>query len=221
MDRYIKTTADGSNTLYVPQWDEHYHSIHGAMQESRHVFVRNGLQAYTDTTAKKCIKILEIGMGTGLNVLLSIDFVEKNNASVYYEAIEYYPLLLDEYQLLNYSNINYYFTVHEAPFEQNIRIAKNFILHKKKIKIEEYRGLKDTFDIVYFDAFAPSAQPELWTEAIFSVMYACMCEGGILVTYCAKGEVKRRLRSVGFTVEVLPGPPGKREMTRAIKPKYV
>lgn len=218
MDRYVKKTADGSSTIYVPHWDEHYHSIHGAKQESSHIFIENGLKDYIDKCGRQNLNILEIGMGTGLNVLLTIDFCENINIDIYYEAIEYYPLLSDEYHNLEYNNLNYYLSIHESDFGQNITLKEDFILHKKKIKIEDYSGVKDYFDLVFFDAFAPSAQPELWTKDIFAAMYSCMRSGGYLVTYCAKGEVKRNLKSVGFSVIALPGPPGKREMTKAIKP---
>lgn len=219
MDRFVKITADGSSTLYVPQWDEHYHSIHGAVQESQHVFIQNGLNAYINLSGKSNLRILEIGMGTGLNVLLSLAYSMEKKLFIYYEAIEFYPLLDFEYQLLDYNKFKYYLKIHDSPFEEKIILEDTFILQKKKIKIEEYFGENNFFDIIYFDAFAPSAQPELWTEDVFSAMYHCLCEGGILVTYCAKGEVKRRLKKVGFTVEALPGPPGKREMTKAAKPK--
>jgi tRNA U34 5-methylaminomethyl-2-thiouridine-forming methyltransferase MnmC len=213
----VKTTGDGSSTLYVPQWDEHYHSIHGAIQESQHVFIRNGLDAYTFSRGKNLIRILEIGMGTGLNVLLSMDYAKEKKLSIYYEAVEYYPLLKDEYQLLEYKKFKNYLNIHESPFDEIITLDETFVLKKKKIKIEEYLGENNFFDIIYYDAFAPSAQPELWTEEVFNAMYQCLCENGIFVTYCAKGEVKRRLRNVGFTVEALPGPLGKREMTKATK----
>lgn len=217
MHRFVKTTGDGSSTLYVPQWDEHYHSIHGAIQESQHVFIRNGLDAYTFSRGKDLIRILEIGMGTGLNVLMSMDYAKEKKLYIYYEAVEYYPLLKDEYQLLEYKKFKNYFNIHESPFDEIITLDETFVLKKKKIKIEEYLGENNFFDIIYYDAFAPSAQPELWTEEVFNAMYQCLCENGIFVTYCAKGEVKRRLRNVGFTVEALPGPPGKREMTKATK----
>jgi len=221
MKQELVLTADGSTSIFIEELDEHYHSIHGALQESKHVFINAGLQ-------QKCqqndtISILEIGFGTGLNALLTCIENDKLKKHINYVAIEKFPLPENIYKQLNYCSLidndncsNIFDKLHHCTWMQPTMINNNFQLTKIQQDFNEVH-VKDEFDIIYFDAFAPSAQPELWTETIFKSMYEALKTNGILVTYCAKGLVKRTMKNVGFTVESLPGPVGKREMTRARK----
>ncbi len=230
MNKQIVVTSDGSHSLFVPELNEHYHSVHGAIQESQHVFIEAGLKALlTQNPNSTTIQILEIGMGTGLNVLLSQQFQANNllnstNYSINYTAIESHPLPTSIAAQLNYHkalqlkpNNTIFNRIHAAPWHNPVAISPSFTLTKIHNTLQKHT-LKDAhFDLVYFDAFAPDVQAELWTPAIFEQLYAAMLPNAILTTYCAKGTVKRALRSVGFSLEALPGPPGKREMTRAKK----
>ncbi len=216
-------TNDGSKSIYIPELDEHYHSFHGAMQESMHVFISAGFDYVLENTATNKIKILEIGFGTGLNCYLTYiqSFIKKTE--VCYHGIEAFPLRDDIIEELNYQNLlglnddlDSFMTLHKTPWNIQNQIFKNFSLLKIHKKVQDLI-LDQDFDLVYFDAFGPKAQEEMWTEAIFKQMFQALKKGGILVTYCAKGEIKRTLKSIGFIVESIPGPPGKREMTRAIK----
>jgi tRNA U34 5-methylaminomethyl-2-thiouridine-forming methyltransferase MnmC len=222
IQRELRVTADGSSTIFVPFWDEHYHSIHGAVQESMHVFIANGLQHFTATTA--ALSILEVGLGTGLNALLTARNL-SNAHQVKYTALEAYPIEAALWQHLNYSSVLpghdsqvLFEKLHTAPWETAFPLTENLNLLKKQATLEDWQPIPNEHHLIYFDAFAPSAQPELWTEAIFLKMYTALQPGGCLVTYCAKGSVKRTMKAVGFQVEALPGPPRKREMTRATKP---
>jgi tRNA U34 5-methylaminomethyl-2-thiouridine-forming methyltransferase MnmC len=213
----IKTSSDGSLTLYVPELNEHYHSINGAVQESKHVFIRNGLH---ELQAPE-IKILEIGFGTGLNALLTIAD-SKIEKTVYYHALELFPLEWDMVESLQYpqylglSNemFSLFKAMHIAHWDEDNWIHPRFCLRKSKASLLDIE-LATTYNLIYFDAFAPAVQPELWTEAVFRKMFDALQEGGILVTYCAKGDVRRCMQRAGFIVERLPGPPGKREILRA------
>lgn len=219
MKREHRITADGSSTLYVPHWDQHYHSTHGAAQESRHVFIEAGLNAAKGDP----VHVLEIGFGTGLNALLTLAAAERNRQRTVYVSLEAYPLVKEEWEQLDYSQLpevresqKRLAELHLAPWEQAVQIGDAFLLTKRRLKLEDWES-PPAFHVVYFDAFAPEAQPELWTEDVFRRMYDSLLPGGVLVTYSAKGEVRRRLSAVGFRVEKLPGPPGKREMLRAWK----
>jgi tRNA U34 5-methylaminomethyl-2-thiouridine-forming methyltransferase MnmC len=219
MLRELRTTADGSQTIFVPQWDEHYHSIHGAIQESRHVFINNGLIPFL---SESVVRILEIGFGTGLNALLTAEYATQGR-SIYYEALEAYPIEDTLWQSLNYheianSELNLPI-LHRANWEISEEVLPNFTLKKRSGFLETITFEESFFDLIYFDAFAPGAQPELWTPFIFTKMYQALKPGGHLVTYCAKGSVKRAMKEVGFQVLALPGPPRKREMTKAVKPE--
>ncbi|MBK9328143.1 MAG: tRNA (5-methylaminomethyl-2-thiouridine)(34)-methyltransferase MnmD [Sphingobacteriales bacterium] len=216
-------TKDGSASLYSIEFDEHYHSIHGALQESQHVFIQAGLLHKMKADISKSISILEIGFGTGLNALLTAIEAQDYQLRISYTAIERYPLELALYAQLNYGTILQnstgellFKTIYTSDWEMEMELSPGFALRKCKMNIEDI-DFSNQFDLIYFDAFAPSAQPELWTKSVFDSMYAALKPGGILVTYCAKGEVKRTMKSAGFKVEPLPGPVGKREMTRAIK----
>lgn len=215
-------TEDGSKSLYIPELEEHYHSFHGALQEAIHVFIKAGL--YKKWEESSCsIKVMEIGFGTGLNCYLTYLESLKQNKEVDYYGIEAFPLSEDLISKLNYCDLigvetspGEFLTLHKLDWNVKNQITKNFSLTKIQKKIQE-TTLETDFDLIYFDAFGPRAQEEMWSEAILEKMYNSLNRGGILVTYCAKGEIKRRLKNVGFIIEALPGPPGKREMTRAVK----
>lgn len=217
----LKTTADGSHTLFVSELNETYHSIHGAIQESQHVFIKNGLHYFGN---KNTIHILEIGFGTGLNALLTLLAIENSSQTINYVSLEKFPLNLALIKQLNYptqlklniAQTALFNQLHTCEWNTPTPISNNFNLLKVEEDLADFQTTT-TFDIVYFDAFAPEKQAELWTAEIFSKIYSLLNAGGILVTYCAKGVVKRTLKSVGFQLETLSGPPGKREMIRAIK----
>ena len=216
----LEETADGSYTLYVPELDEHYHSIKGALTESQHIFIDMGLKHSPLAQPN----VLEIGLGTGLNCFLTYLSAKECNRSIYYTGIELYPLSLTTIQQLDYAkligkgNEDIYHAIHQAEWEKDAYLSPSFILHKIKGDFTQYR-FNQTYDLIYFDAFAPEKQPEMWEQSLFQMLYNVLNPGGILTTYCAKGVVRRMLQASGFTVERLPGPPGgKREILRATKP---
>lgn len=219
MKRKIITTGDGSTTIHIVEWDEQYHSKHGAIQEAYHVFIKNGLSLFSDQN----IAILEIGFGTGLNAFITFLEGSKKKLVIDYHGVEAFPVSAEEIQQLNYvkklhaeSFSKDFEMMHKCPWEENFGISQKFHLHKQQ---KEFQDINDEklFDLIYFDAFGARVQPELWTEAIFEKMFMALKYEGILVTYAAKGSVRRAMQTVGFTVERLPGPPGKREMLRATK----
>ncbi|WP_298225082.1 tRNA (5-methylaminomethyl-2-thiouridine)(34)-methyltransferase MnmD [Flavobacterium sp.] len=219
MKREIIRTADGSTTIHLPEWDEHYHSKHGAIQEAKHVFIQNGLSLF----AGKSIAILEIGFGTGLNAFITYIESQKLNIDVDYVGVEAYPVAPEEIASMNYVNeLNasdektIFDVMHTAPWEEKISISNTFSLTKRQQFFDAIDDV-ETFALIYFDAFGYRVQPELWSTEIFQKMYNALKPKGILVTYAARGVVKRSMIEVGFTVEKLPGPPGKREMFRASK----
>lgn len=223
MDRKIIKTADGSVTIHLPEWDEQYHSKHGAVQEARHVFIKMGLHYFQKENEDSEISILEIGFGTGLNAFITFLETQKLQISINYTGVEAYPVTPDEISELNYPEIlsakeqgGIFQLMHQCRWEKFQRISGNFSLCKLQKKFEEISD-KERYDIIYFDAFGARVQPGLWTEEIFKIMFEALKPGGILVTYSAKGSVRRNLQKVGFFVERLPGPPGKREMLRAVK----
>ncbi|WP_044262984.1 tRNA (5-methylaminomethyl-2-thiouridine)(34)-methyltransferase MnmD [Bacteroides timonensis] len=223
MKRIIERTEDGSATLFVPELDEHYHSVKGARTESQHIFIDMGLKA----SAAPQPHVLEIGFGTGLNALLTLEVAEQDARPVHYTGIELYPLAWEEVDALGYSNNPLFKQLHTAPWEEDVKISPHFTLRKIKgdantVINEELRVVNSSFSpsVVYFDAFAPEKQPEMWNEQLFRSLYVYINTGGILTTYCAKGVIRRMLQAVGFRVERLPGPPGgKREILRATKEK--
>lgn len=222
MKTEIRETKDGSTTLYVPELDEHYHSINGALQESLHVFIRAGL-LHTLPHYNR-LKLLEIGFGTGLNALLTLQQVMGQPSEVIYEAFEKYPVpvpIIKEMHfdkfILNPELLDYLPQLHEAPWHEPVPVLPNFELRKIQNDLVTYTFPSDYYNLIYFDAFAPEKQPELWTDEIFIKLYDSLQAGGTLVSYCAKGSFKRSLKAAGFTVEALPGPIGKREMTRAVR----
>ncbi len=219
LDRKVIFTADGSKTLYVAEMDEHYHSFRGAYTESRHIFIDMGFRK----ADKKEARILEVGFGTGLNAILTLIEACRSGIKVQYDTFELYPLSLEIIEMLDYPDNFFpdfqeeYYRLHRAEWEKDIPIMENFILHKTAADFTASPVGID-YDLVYFDAFAPEKQPEMWDQSIFDKLYNCLNKGGIVTTYCAKGVVRRRLQAAGFTTERLPGPPhGKREIIRAIK----
>lgn len=223
MKREIVKTADGSSTIYIPEWKEHYHSIHGAIQEAQHVFIQMGLFKVMERIDLKQISIMEIGFGTGLNALVTWKATQKREISVDYTGIEAYPVSSEEILELNYADeieeksaARIFEKLHNIPWEQRSEITEYLSLAKQKKFFHEINE-SGRYDLIYFDAFGARVQPELWTEEIFGIMYEALRPEGILVTYSAKGSVRRAMQDVGFYVEKLPGPPGKREMLRATK----
>ncbi len=214
-------TQDGSHSLFSPQIGEAYHSRHGAIQESQHVFLKMGLAPFL--AERDEVKVLEVGLGTGLNALLTLLAAEETQKHIKYTAIEAFPINVETAKGLNYVELlnaghfmQSFLDIHLCQWEEEQQISDQFRLKKLETRLEQL-ALFDQFDCIYFDAFAPNAQPELWTTAIFQKMYELCRPGGVLVTYCAKGDVRRNMLSAGFTVEKVPGPPGKREMLRAQK----
>ena len=220
----VRTTADGSPTLYVPALDEHYHSRHGAAQESRHVFIEAGLRPLLAAGAGQPgpLQVLEVGLGTGLNALLTLAAAGPG-AAVAYTGYETQPLPAEAVAALatqwadNPHLSQAFARLHGAPWGAGTRLAPGFELLKVPAPVEAASLPAGRYDLIYFDAFAPDKQPELWTEAVFAKLYAAAAPGAVLVSYCAQGQFRRHLRATGWLTEKLPGPPGKREMTRATK----
>ncbi|MGL4598605.1 MAG: tRNA (5-methylaminomethyl-2-thiouridine)(34)-methyltransferase MnmD, partial [Bacteroidia bacterium] len=220
--RSLAITADGSHTVVLTDEAIHYHSIHGAIQESKHVFLRMGWEALP--SSKHEVRILEIGFGTGLNALLQFELGQQTTRPVHYTALEAYPLELELALACNYVSTENAYTqrtvfeqMHRCAWNESIQLSEHFVLEKIHTTLENYQPKSQSIDLIYFDAFAPNFQPELWTIEIFSKLYQALATGGLLVTYCAKGEVRRNLQAAGFSVERLDGPPGKREMLRGKK----
>jgi tRNA U34 5-methylaminomethyl-2-thiouridine-forming methyltransferase MnmC len=214
-------TEDGSHSLYMPELKESYHSVHGAIQESMHVFIEAGLKEIFKTN--KAIQVLEMGFGTGLNAFLTLIEAEKVSKSIQYTTLETNLLQNFIVKQLNYGSEiehgkwkEYFSKIHNAPWEIFTTVSDYFSIKKNNKSVLEFNSIC-LFDLVYFDAFAPEVQPELWTADVFANIYSFMNRGGILVTYCCKGYVKRNMKQAGFTIEKLPGPPGKREILRAWK----
>jgi tRNA U34 5-methylaminomethyl-2-thiouridine-forming methyltransferase MnmC len=221
LKREFLTTGDGSVTIHLPEWDEQYHSKHGAIVEAVHVFIVAGLQFWHNHNSGKEVSIMEIGFGTGLNALLTLLEASDKNLQISYTAVEGYPLEISEVRKLNYFRLLHaseedFLKLHSVDWELLSEINSNFQLIKRRQFFSEIKD-KNVFDLIYFDAFGARVQPELWTEEIFLKMFNALKLGGVLVTYAAKGSVRRAMQAVGFKVERLPGPPGKREMLRAIK----
>jgi len=226
MSPQIVKTADGSDTIYLSELDETYHSIFGAVQEAKHVFIDNGLELIK----KDKFTVLEIGFGTGLNALLTAIFAEKNQKIINYITIEKFPLeneLIDQLNYASQSNPDVFLfkKIHLAQWEQNVIINDSFeILKLKTDLIQTELKIEVAVDIVFFDAFAPSKQSEMWDEKIFKILYETLADNGIFVTYSSAGMVKRALRTSGFNVKRVKGPPGKHHIliaTKEIKSKSI
>ncbi|HMJ69826.1 MAG TPA: tRNA (5-methylaminomethyl-2-thiouridine)(34)-methyltransferase MnmD [Cyclobacteriaceae bacterium] len=212
MDVKLILTSDGSHSLLNTALDETYHSRHGAVQESMHVFIKHGLETWAAKNPGKTVNIFEVGFGTGLNGLLTA----LTGLPVNYTAIEAFPLGEPVYSVLNYSPHELLQQLHRAPWNEWTEITDNFRLKKIESELEK-TTLTDHYDMIYFDAFAPSKQPSMWELPVLTKVCGTLPAGGIFVTYCAKGQLKRDLRSLGFEVETLVGPPGKKEMVRGTK----
>ncbi len=214
-------SADGSHTLFHAGLNETYHSMHGALQESEHVFIQAGLEPVLAN--KKTIHIFEVGFGTGLNAWLTYKKVAGSDSKILYHSIEPFPLEESLYANLNYvsseekSLKDFFQELHQAPWGEEVKLNDNFTLKKIKTRLEDYQPAAGFFDLVYYDAFAPSKQAEMWLPENLRKVFSSLTKGGLLVTYCARGQFKRDLKAEGFTVETLPGPPGKKEMTRGVK----
>lgn len=219
----IQTTSDGSHTLVSEVFGALYHSSHGSFQEAEHIFIQNGIAAIN----KKEITVFEMGFGSGLNAILTYFYAKKNNLKVNYISIEAYPVPLETIQALNYNEFvkeadfeTVFNKMHASEWEKEVAIETFFKITKLKAKIEDLdlgKLYPNTFDIVYFDAFSPTDQENLWEADILQKMYDALKKEAFLITYCAKGSFKRCLKSIEFKVEALPGPIGKREITKAVK----
>ena len=219
MKREIIITNDGSTTIRIPEWDENYHSTHGAIQEAKHVFIKNGLDLFQNQDA---ISILEIGFGTGLNAFIT--FLETiNKEKVNYVGVEAYPISEEEIAQMNYVSEleaekyqEVFDKMHSCDWENQQTITEIFLLTKRKQFFQDIED-KNQFDLIYFDAFGFPLQPELWSEVIFKKMYEALLPNGVLVTYACRTPIRKAMLTAGFSVEKLPGAPGKREMLRATK----
>lgn len=220
MEKQLQITADGSHTIAIPGMQVTYHSKHGAIQESNHVFIDAGLNYYATLYPKRAITILEMGFGTGLNCLLTAMYGREQQLHIQYHSIESFPLEEAEIHGLNYgkqlNEESLFQKIHDVAWDQPVYPDPLFELHKYHCTLQQFSS-DQLFDIIYYDAFAPSAQPELWTETIFSRLFSLLGPGGILVTYCSKSVVRRAMQAAGFRVTKIQGPPGKREMVRAFK----
>jgi tRNA U34 5-methylaminomethyl-2-thiouridine-forming methyltransferase MnmC len=222
----VRTTGDGSPTLYVPALDEHYHSHHGAARESRHVFIEAGLRPLlaAGRGQQQPLRLLEVGLGTGLNALLTLEAAQPAGAAVAYDGYETVPLpatavaaLAPQWEAIPALQ-DAFAQLHAAPWDEPLALTATFSLTKRLAEVQKAPLPISHYDLIYFDAFAPEKQPELWTEDVFAKLYAAAAPGAVLVSYCAQGQFRRNLRAAGWRTEKLPGPPGKREMTRAQKP---
>lgn len=214
----VLITEDGSSSLRRKDLGEGYHSTFGAIAEGIHIFINAGLR---NVEKQSLINILEIGFGTGLNAILTLDYSNKENQNIYYETIEKYPLSQEIISQLNYGKVlsleEEFLKIHSVSWNENTEINNLFSIHKIDKPAENLNYKANFFDIIYFDAFAPQFEENLWQQEMFAKLYSSLKEGGLLVTYCCKGDVKRALKASGFQIEKLPGPKGKREILRAKK----
>lgn len=225
MEPKIITTKDGSHSIYLPHLDEHYHSVHGSIQESEHVFIKNGLCSYArEHNVNSIIKIFEVGLGTGLNALLTYLWAKGNNFLIDYFSIEAFPLDIKVIEKLNYPQLlgkkealPCFNKIHQNMCDEMTTLDDCFNLLKINQDIFTYTFPENYFDILYYDAFGPRAQPEMWEFDILKKVTQSLRQNGRFVTYCAQGKLKRNLRSLDLEVITLEGPPGKREMIVGIK----
>jgi tRNA U34 5-methylaminomethyl-2-thiouridine-forming methyltransferase MnmC len=220
LTKNIITTADGSKTIAIKEWNEQYHSTHGAIQESEHVYIKAGLEQFPTHTQP--VKILEFGFGTGLNALLTLKYAHQHNINIHYHTLEAFPVPENLLNELDYPEklqveISLFKQMHVCPFNNLTPITSLFDLYKENTTFENFIPKQNNYHLVYFDVFGYRVQPELWQPEILEKAYQALLKNGIFVTYSAKGQLKRDLKAIGFKVETLPGPPGKREMIRAIK----
>lgn len=215
----IEQTADGSQTLFVPELNEHYHSVKGALTESEHIFIQMGLKH----SSVEAPHVLEIGFGTGLNAFLTLLTADTDQRNIHYTTLERYPVTPALIEQLTYPELicperkDDFQALHQAAWNTDVQLTPYFTLHKVETDFTSYT-FPAIYDVIYFDAFAPEKQPEMWTQSLFDTLCQQLNPQGILTTYCAKGAVRRMLQAAGFTVERLPGPPGgKREILRATK----
>ena len=221
MDSKLILTEDGSHTLFVPEIDESYHSSHGAIQESKHIFIEAGLKQ----CQKSEINVLEIGFGTGLNTFLTLIEAEKSPKAINYTTLELFPVEINKAFKLNYAELLShklkpdFEKLHSSAWNENTSFNSCFKLKKICADFTQY-VFTEKYDVIYFDAFSPEKQPEMWTQEQFEKLYKCCNFEAVITTYCAKGSVRRAMQLTGFKVERLPGPPGKREILRGKKLSY-
>ena len=217
----VITTRDGSHSLYNEELNETYHSVHGAVQESKHVFIASGLEFYLQQHHPASVHILEIGFGTGLNAWLTLQKSFEGKHLIHYTSIEAFPVEETLWKELNYANAtpaqHWFEKIHRSTWNDIEEIDTHFHLHKIQGTLQQIEFKENKYDVIYFDAFAPNKQPEMWVLPVLQKIYDAMNVNGAFVTYCAKGQLKRDLKSLGLEVEAIQGPPGKREMIRAIK----
>lgn len=217
----IITTGDGSHSLLNTALNETYHSVHGARRESVHVFLKNGLEYFLEKNSTETIQIFEVGFGTGLNALLTAAFAEGQKQKAFYTSIEAFPLPTEIVSQLNYAESDYekniFQKLHAVSWDEEVSINPFFTVQKIKTTLQEIQLHDNTFNVIFYDAFAPNKQPELWEIPMLGKVCRALKSGGVFATYCAKGQLKRDLKSLGLLVETLPGPPGKKEMVRALK----
>lgn len=222
MKREIITTGDGSKTIRINEWNEQYHSVHGAVQESLHVFIKQGLEFIHEKLEDNEISILEYGFGTALNAYLTAHYIRSKGLSCRYVGLEAFPVSHEEIAQLNYSaNSNeeedqIFQKMHSSEWDVEVELFDGFKLEKSHIRFQDFKA-ENEFDLIYYDAFGARVQPELWTKDLFEVAFRSLKPEGCLVTYSSKGSVKRALQDCGFRIEKLEGPPGKRHMIRAVK----
>lgn len=223
----IEITKDGSSTLLHPKYQAHYHSIFGAIEESNHVYINAGLLYFLSSEGKQEVKqscsVLEVGFGSGLNAFNTFLKAESLPTNINYVGVESYPVSIETIEKLNYvaqfnatDKASFFKQMHSVSWGKTHKITDKFSLEKRQLDIFDLESTNE-FEVIYFDAFGPGAQPELWTEPIFKIMYAALKKEGVLITYCAQGAARRAMQSVGFTVSKLPGPPNKRHILRAVK----
>ncbi len=219
MDRRIIPTSDGTPTLYVPGLGEHYHSIHGARRESEHIFIESALDYFPGDP----VRVLEFGFGTGLNALLTLRRAKETGRQIFYHALEKYPLEAGEVEEVcsYFRDLHFEWAdlerIHSVPWGRQTVIDPYFSILKEQVDFRETTISGGPYNVIYFDAFAPAVQPDLWSEEVFRKIHSATAPGGVLTTYSVKGSVRRNLQSAGFTVKKIEGPPGKREITRATK----
>ncbi|HMG90644.1 MAG TPA: tRNA (5-methylaminomethyl-2-thiouridine)(34)-methyltransferase MnmD [Chryseolinea sp.] len=220
-DLKLIVTSDGSHSLFNEALNETYHSVHGAIQESQHVFIKNGLNYFLEKHSPSVVSIFEVGFGTGLNALLAVKAMQNPNVAVKYVSVEAFPIGETLWNGLNYTTTlgfeDAFAFLHRSPWEIINKISGHIELLKLQTTLEKVQLKQGSFDLVFFDAFAPNKQPELWTIDMLRKVVTAMKSNGVFVTYCAKGQLKRDLKELGLYVETLPGPPGKKEMVRAVK----